>query len=575
MYYKLCSTCQQPSTSCSCTKSSTDNVTYTGPTLPCTGIQTNDTLTSIIQQLNALHCTTTTTSSSSTSTTFVPFPGELIPVLRAASPCRGDPTEVYIDVTNMDLSNPVFTGTDGRAYSIISSHPIYGSPSVFQSLTNTNQYTNCTQWNAANGPCPTTTTSTTPVVCVTYEYTVKGYNCYTCQEIDTWNIRNLTQLTVGRFYNDPVEQTVYQILNFVGCHAGPANTFLQDADQKNNCAFAQCPATTTTTTTCTVYKYQGLRFNCGTCNNAVGINIFNDSPLPTNKCWFNPVYNKVECTTGFWGCDNGPYSSQFLAANGVDYCSLIPCPSTTTTTTTCPAYNYQSTAYTCFGCAAEPGPSLTNAYPLALGLYYYNELDNLVYHITGYFGCSSAEFINGYIPSGTGIASCGAVPCPTPCKSYTYRFNVYSCGTCNAFISNGILNNAFPLTVGQFYHTTEFGGGIFEPTQYLGCTGMAPDTYIPNVNGEATCVLQTCVLPPAIVLSDSESGSANACLLDTYPNVVYSTGFYGINVGDKLYTDPGMLIEFFGGDLWYNCPSVGRSLFVINDGGITGDFSCS
>lgn len=73
MYYNLCTSCQQPSSTCSCTKVKTDNVNYTGPSLPCTYIVTNDNMTAIVQKLNDAICfnltSSTTTVAPTTSTT--------------------------------------------------------------------------------------------------------------------------------------------------------------------------------------------------------------------------------------------------------------------------------------------------------------------------------------------------------------------------------------------------------------------------------------------------------------------------------------------------------------------------
>jgi hypothetical protein len=67
-----CLTCQQPINHCSCKKNKTDNIIYAGPTLSCLGIETNDTLTVIIQKINTAFCSfspTTTTLISTTTTT--------------------------------------------------------------------------------------------------------------------------------------------------------------------------------------------------------------------------------------------------------------------------------------------------------------------------------------------------------------------------------------------------------------------------------------------------------------------------------------------------------------------------
>lgn len=57
-----CSTCSQPHSQCGCNKAKTDSMSYSGPNLPCTGIDTNDDLTLIIQKLNDIICTLTTTT---------------------------------------------------------------------------------------------------------------------------------------------------------------------------------------------------------------------------------------------------------------------------------------------------------------------------------------------------------------------------------------------------------------------------------------------------------------------------------------------------------------------------------
>jgi len=58
----LCTTCNQPKSNCNCNTTKTDNITYTGPNLPCTGIDTNDNITIVIQKLNDALCSTTTTT---------------------------------------------------------------------------------------------------------------------------------------------------------------------------------------------------------------------------------------------------------------------------------------------------------------------------------------------------------------------------------------------------------------------------------------------------------------------------------------------------------------------------------
>lgn len=61
--------CQQ--TSCAsncCSKAKTDNIIYSGPTLPCLNISINESLTAIIQILTTAVCANTTT----TTTTLVP-----------------------------------------------------------------------------------------------------------------------------------------------------------------------------------------------------------------------------------------------------------------------------------------------------------------------------------------------------------------------------------------------------------------------------------------------------------------------------------------------------------------------
>jgi len=64
-----CLTCQQPINNCSCNKSKTDNIIYAGPTLACLGIETNDTLTVIIQKINTAFCNIPTPTIPTTTTT--------------------------------------------------------------------------------------------------------------------------------------------------------------------------------------------------------------------------------------------------------------------------------------------------------------------------------------------------------------------------------------------------------------------------------------------------------------------------------------------------------------------------
>jgi len=71
MYLTICPTCQQHSHACKCDKTKTENVTYTGPNLPCSEIDTNDNLTLVIQKLNDVVCNPPITTS--TTTTVVPL----------------------------------------------------------------------------------------------------------------------------------------------------------------------------------------------------------------------------------------------------------------------------------------------------------------------------------------------------------------------------------------------------------------------------------------------------------------------------------------------------------------------
>jgi len=67
-YLTICPTCQKSNTACSCDKAKTDNVIYTGPNLPNSGVETNDNMTLVVQKLNDIQLTSTTSTSSSTST---------------------------------------------------------------------------------------------------------------------------------------------------------------------------------------------------------------------------------------------------------------------------------------------------------------------------------------------------------------------------------------------------------------------------------------------------------------------------------------------------------------------------
>jgi len=81
------STCTCGVTCQNCQPTSTDNVKYTGPNLPCTEVNFNDNLTIALQKLEALVCslqatvvslmpttTTTTTTEASTTTTTTEVP---------------------------------------------------------------------------------------------------------------------------------------------------------------------------------------------------------------------------------------------------------------------------------------------------------------------------------------------------------------------------------------------------------------------------------------------------------------------------------------------------------------------
>lgn len=73
----MCSNCSNNPCTCGympqqgncCNKSKTDNIKYSGPDLPCSGININDDLTTVIQILSTLACGGGSTTSSTTSST--------------------------------------------------------------------------------------------------------------------------------------------------------------------------------------------------------------------------------------------------------------------------------------------------------------------------------------------------------------------------------------------------------------------------------------------------------------------------------------------------------------------------
>ena len=61
-----CDPCTNP---CSDTSKQSDYIIYTGPNLPCLGIETNDTLTTVIEKIEEKYCEFTTTTTSTTVVT--------------------------------------------------------------------------------------------------------------------------------------------------------------------------------------------------------------------------------------------------------------------------------------------------------------------------------------------------------------------------------------------------------------------------------------------------------------------------------------------------------------------------
>jgi len=120
-----CSTCSQPHSQCGCNKTKTDSMSYSGPNLPCTNVDTNDDVTLVIQKLNDAICNivppTTTSSSSTTTTTITTLAFHYLVGYLDASTGTPVLTTVF-----SDIGGSIFFSYGGAGnYTMIFSNPIY------------------------------------------------------------------------------------------------------------------------------------------------------------------------------------------------------------------------------------------------------------------------------------------------------------------------------------------------------------------------------------------------------------------------------------------------------------------
>lgn len=91
---------------------------------------------------------------------------------------------------------------------------------------------------AAN-PCivSTTTTSTT---CNLYFYSVEVYSCDFCNYLSGGSIANSQQLTVDKWYYDPVADFKIKIIGFLGCGGGDTDRGILDSSKHDDCSSFNC-----------------------------------------------------------------------------------------------------------------------------------------------------------------------------------------------------------------------------------------------------------------------------------------------------------------------------------------------
>lgn len=166
---------------CNNPSSQTDHLAYNGPSLPCTGINTCDTLTVVIQKIEELFCsilnanTTTTTTSSSTTTS-------------TTSSTTTTTTTVFIATTTTTTIDEETTTT---------------STTIVEDTTTTTTTT---------GEPPTTTTTTTDGF---YRYVANFYTCLVgCTspvQVGLY-VKSLSELNVQSFYWDVIGEDFIELL---------------------------------------------------------------------------------------------------------------------------------------------------------------------------------------------------------------------------------------------------------------------------------------------------------------------------------------------------------------------------
>lgn len=92
-----------------------------------------------------------------------------------------------------------------------------------------------------------TTTTTTTLSCVSYLYEIELVECEGCLKIETIYISNSELLTLSYFYL--FNSTKMRVKRFLGCSQEPAQNDILNSSGNENCEEIVCPTTTTTTTT--------------------------------------------------------------------------------------------------------------------------------------------------------------------------------------------------------------------------------------------------------------------------------------------------------------------------------------
>lgn len=88
-------------------------------------------------------------------------------------------------------------------------------------------------------PCDITTT-TTSTTCNLYFYNVEVYNCNFCEMLSGGTIANSQQLTIGKWYYDPVADFKIKIISSAGCGSGDTDRGILDSSKHDACAGFNC-----------------------------------------------------------------------------------------------------------------------------------------------------------------------------------------------------------------------------------------------------------------------------------------------------------------------------------------------